>query len=57
VQHRAHLVGRQVDVAFAVVADDESVPVAVAMDDSLDLVEQEPRIAVSNVFDIESLLS
>jgi hypothetical protein len=57
VQHRAHLVGRQVDVAFAVVADDESVPVAMALDDSLDLVEQEPGIAVSNVFDIESLLS
>jgi uncharacterized protein YlxP (DUF503 family) len=57
VQHRAHLVGRQVDVAFAVVADDKSVPVTMALDDALDLIEQEPGIAVSNVFDIESLLS
>jgi len=31
--------------------------VAMALDDSLDLVEQKPGIAVSNVFDIESLLS
>jgi len=31
--------------------------VAVALDDPLDLVEQESGIAVSNVFDIESLLS
>jgi hypothetical protein len=32
VQHGAHLIGRQVDVGFAVVADDEAVAVAVPLE-------------------------
>ena len=40
VQHRAHLVGRQVDVGFAVVALHEAVAVAMALDHAFDFVEQ-----------------
>ena len=40
VQHRAHLVGRQVDVAFAVVANHVAVAVAMALDHALDFIEQ-----------------
>ncbi len=53
VQHGAHLVGRQVDVAFAVVANHVAVAVAMALDHSLYFIEQ-PGADVSDIFDIES---
>ena len=40
VQHGAHFVGRQVDVAFAVVANHVAVAVAMALDHALDFIEQ-----------------
>ena len=40
VQHRAHLVGRQVDVGFAVVAQHEAVAVAMALDHAFDFIQQ-----------------
>ncbi len=54
VQHRAHLVGRQVDVGLAVVAQDVAVAIAMALDDALDFIEQAGRVLWSDVFDIES---
>jgi len=40
VQHRAHLVGRQVDIRFAVVAQYETMAVAVAGNGALEFSEQ-----------------
>ena len=57
VQHRAHLVGGQVDVGLAVVADDVAVAVAMALDHALDFIEQAGRVLGSDVFDIESFSS
>ena len=40
VQHRAHFVGGQVDVGFAVVAHHEAVAVAMSLDHAFDFIEQ-----------------
>ena len=40
VQHRAHLLRREIDVGLAVVADDEAVAVAMALDRALDFGHQ-----------------
>ena len=53
VQHGAHFVGRQVDVALAVVANHVSMAIAMALDHSLYFIEQ-PGADVSDIFDIES---
>ncbi|MCY1382962.1 hypothetical protein D9M69_710420 [compost metagenome] len=40
VQHRAHLVRRQVDICLAVVALHEAVPVAMSLNSSFDFIQQ-----------------
>jgi hypothetical protein len=39
VHDRAHLLGRQVDGGFAIVAPDESVAIAMAFDDAFDFAQ------------------
>jgi hypothetical protein len=55
VQHRAHFVGGQVDVGFAVVADHVAVAVAVPLDHALDFVEQAGRWRRSEFLMLQSL--
>jgi hypothetical protein len=40
VQHRAHLVRRQINVGASVVADQEAVPVAMPLNGSFDFIQQ-----------------
>ena len=53
VQHGTHFVGWQIDVSVAVIADEEAVAIAVALDCSLKLFQQAAGLA--QIFDMQSL--
>ena len=52
VQHRAHLVGGQIDVGVAIVAQHETVPVAVALHRAFNFFQQ--AAGGVEIFDLES---
>jgi hypothetical protein len=57
VEHRAHLVGGQVDVGFAVVAHHVAVAIAVSLDHAFDLIEKAGTVVSFDIFDIQSCFS
>jgi hypothetical protein len=40
VQHRAHLIGRQINVCLAVIASDKSMSIPVTLDGSFNFIQQ-----------------
>ena len=53
VEHRAHLIGRQVDVGFTIVALYEPMSVAMSLHRSFDLIQQAAGLAI--IFDMIAL--